>query len=101
MIPPDRATRSGLPSCFRLASKQVLSPSPVVTFAVAGGHLGDGGAVLGGVGLAAQRGSESADTGLFRAASLQTQRAPFNAPKLADGLYHRRRAGDLLDGQLG
>ena len=33
MIPPNRATRSGLPFRFRLASKQVRSPSMVVTFA--------------------------------------------------------------------
>ena len=33
MIPPNRATRSGLPFRFRLASKQVLGPSPVMAFA--------------------------------------------------------------------
>src|SRR6478609_1273288 len=33
-IPPNRATRSFLPLRFRLASKQVLGPSPVVTFAL-------------------------------------------------------------------
>jgi len=33
MIPPNRATRSGLPFRFRLASKQVLGPSPVMSFA--------------------------------------------------------------------
>ena len=34
MIPPNRATRSGLPSRRSLASKQVLGPSLVMTFAL-------------------------------------------------------------------
>jgi hypothetical protein len=47
VIPPNRATRSGLSLRLRLAWKQVLGPSPVVTFALmAGGHRGDGGLVL-------------------------------------------------------
>ena len=33
-IPPNRATRSALPSRCRLASKQVLGPWPVITFAL-------------------------------------------------------------------
>ena len=33
-IPPNRATRSFLPSRCRLASKQVLGPWPVITFAL-------------------------------------------------------------------
>ena len=41
---------------LRLASKQVLGPSPVIDLRlVAGGHLGDGGLVLGGQGLQHRR----------------------------------------------
>src|SRR6266536_2670123 len=78
MIPPNRATRSRLPSRRSLASKQVRGPSLVVTFAWwrAAILVTEDRCLAGRVGRPAR---SRVQAGLFRAASLQTQHAPFSA----------------------
>src|SRR5947208_8891884 len=88
-IPPNRAIRSFLPVRWRRASKQVRGPSPVMTLAlwraaiVAAVDL----CLAGRVGCPAR---SRVQAGLFRAASLQTQRAPFGGTELSSDLCRER-----------
>src|SRR5437588_10989749 len=88
-IPPNRAARSFLPSRQILASKQVLGPSAVMTFAVKRAVI----LVTVDLCLAGRVGCPArsrVQAGLFRAASLHTQRAPFVGPELSSDLCRER-----------